>query len=171
MSTFLYQASVPAIVHHFKSLSTILDIVAKHAEEKNIDPAVFIGSRLAPDMLPFGRQIQLMSDGIKGFAARVTGTEIPKFEDTETTFAELKERIEKTVAFIESIEEAKYEGADVKSITFSSGKRERSFNSGLEYLTQFALPNFYFHSTTAYDILRHNGVALGKLDFLGGRQN
>ena len=167
MAISMYQASVPLFVHQFKSLSAILKTAEAFCEAKKIDPSVLINARLAPDMLPLARQIQIASDGSKGGVARLAGVEAPSYPDTEASFAELQERIAKTVAFIQSVPAEKVDGSEEKTITLKVGPNEHSF-PGLTYLSHFVIPNFYFHVTTAYNILRHNGVEIGKRDYLGG---
>jgi hypothetical protein len=168
MSLSMYQASVPVFIRMLGNLSAILDKAAAHAEAKKIDPSFLIRDRLAPDMLPFSFQIQTATDHAKGCTARLAGIEAPKFEDTETTFAELKERIAKTLAFVQSVTPAQIDGSEQRPITLNLRRGELKLD-GQSYLLHFALPNFYFHITTAYAILRHNGVDLGKLDFIGSR--
>eukprot|EP01037_Dinobryon_pediforme_P014986 gene14987-15124_t len=148
------------------ALSAVLAKGAANAAERKIDPSVFINSRLAPDMFALARQVQIATDMSKGGIARLAGVEIPKYEDTETTFEDLQARIAKTVAFMESIPESAIAGADAKEISFKAGQREMKF-TGADYLLKWVIPNMMFHCTTAYDILRHNGVPLGKRDFLG----
>lgn len=166
MSLSIYQASVPVLIRALNNLSAIVDKAAANAEARKIDPAVFINARLAPDMFPLSRQIQSASDGAKGCAARLAGIDIPAFADTETSFPELKERIAKTVAFLQSVGEAQIEGSASRTVTMKLRGAEVNF-TGQGYLLDFALPNFFFHVTTAYAILRHNGVEIGKRDFLG----
>lgn len=168
MSLSMYTASIPVFLRMLGNLSAIIDKAAVHAETKKIDPTVLIRDRLAPDMLPFSFQIQTATDLAKSCAARLGGLEAPKFADTEATFPELKERIAKTVAFLQSVTPAQIDGTEERSITLTLRVGELKFK-GQDYLLYFALPNFYFHVTTAYAILRHNGVELGKADFLGGR--
>jgi len=163
----MYQASVPALVHALNALSAILDKGAAHAKDKGIDPAELINARLAPDMFPLSRQVQIASDNAKGIAARLAGREIPKYEDTESTFEELKARIAKTIAFIKSVPASEIDGGEERQVALSTGGQPRTFTAQ-NYLVYFALPNFYFHVTTAYDILRHKGVPLGKPDYIGG---
>jgi hypothetical protein len=162
----MYQASVPVLSHVLKNLSSILEKAEAHAEAKKIDQAVFISARLAPDMLALARQVQIATDTAKGCAARLAGSDIPSYEDNETTFAALRERIGKTVAFLESVPAARIDGSEDRSITLKLGGNETHF-SGQSYLLNFVLPNLYFHVTTAYAILRHNGVDIGKRDYLG----
>jgi hypothetical protein len=144
----------------------ILEKAEQYAEEKKIDPSVLINARLAPDMYPLSRQVQIATDMAKGCAARLAGLEVPVYEDNETTFQELRARIAKTVAFIQSVDAERIDGSEERNITLKLRSREVSF-AGQPYLVHFVLPNFYFHVTTAYAILRHNGLAIGKMDFIG----
>ncbi len=162
----MYQASIPGIVRMLGNLSAILDKAAAWAEAKKIDPAVLVGARLAPDMIPLRGQIQIATDMAKGAGARLAGIEPPRYEDTEQTFDELKARLAKTIDFLNGLDAAKFEGSEDRSITIKAGPRELTF-SGRDYLFGFVLPNVYFHLTTAYAILRHNGLEIGKMDFLG----
>jgi hypothetical protein len=148
------------------NLSAILDKGAAYAEAKKIEPSVLMNSRLAADMFPLARQVQIASDVVKGGVARLAGIEIPSFPDTETTFPELQARIQKTVAFLKSVSAAQIDGSEERTITLKVGGNEMNFK-GLPYLFSFVIPNFYFHITTAYAILRHNGVDVGKADYLG----
>ena len=166
MPLSMYQSSIPRFTHTLHSLSAILDKAVAHAEAKKIKPEVLTTFRLYPDMLPFTSQIQIACDAAKGVVARLAGVEVPKHEDTEVTFADLKARIAKTIAFIESIKPAQIDGSEEKQITLKIGGSDMAFK-GVDYLQAFALPNFYFHVATAYNILRHNGVEIGKRDFLG----
>jgi hypothetical protein len=165
MNISMYQASTPRFVNMLKNLSAILDKAQAHAEARKIDPAVLTNSRLYPDMFPLKRQVQVVCDTAKGAVARLAGVEVPKHEDTEETFAELKARIAKTVDFIQSIKSAQIDGSEEKNIHLKLGPREVDYK-GMQYLLGQALPNFYFHVVTAYDILRHNGVELAKRDYL-----
>ena len=167
MTLTMYQASAPRFAAMLKNLSAILDKAAAHAEARKIDPLVLTSARLAPDMFPLSRQVQIACDGAKGAMARLAGVEIPKHEDTEKTFDELKARIAKTVAFVEGFKPAQIDGTEDREIVLKLRGKDVSFK-GMPYLLGFAYPNFYFHVTTAYAILRHNGVELGKGDFLGG---
>jgi len=162
----MYQASAPRFVNILKNLSAILDKAQAHLEAKKIDPAALTQSRLFPDMLPMKRQVTIACDTAKGAVARLAGVEVPKHEDTEESFAELKARIAKTIAFIETIKPEQVDGSEGKNIHLKLGQREVDWR-GMQYLLGFALPNFYFHVTTAYGILRHNGVELGKRDYIG----
>jgi len=166
MSITMYSASVPRFAHTLKNLSGILTKAQDHALARKIDPAVLLSARLFPDMFAFTRQVQVACDTAKGAAARLAGQEVPKHEDTEQSFAELQQRIAKVIAFIESIPADRIDGSEGRKIVLTLRGEEVTFN-GLQYLTGFALPNFYFHVVTAYDILRHNGVEVGKRDFLG----
>ena len=166
MTISMYKASAPRFVNTLTNLSAILDKAQAHAEAKKIDPVALINFRLYPDMFPMKRQVQIACDTAKGAVARLAGVEIPKHEDTEETFAELKARIAKTIAFIETIKPAQIDGSEDKNIHLKLGPREVDYK-GMQYLLGFVLPNFYFHVTTAYDILRHNGVELVKRDYIG----
>jgi hypothetical protein len=165
MALSMYQASTPVFVRMLGNLSVILGKAAAYAETKKIDPSVFINARLAPDMLPLSFQVQIACDSAKGCAARLAGIEIPSHPDTETTFAELQARISKTIDFLQSVSAAQIDGSEERTITLKL-RQEMQFQ-GQAYLLGFALPNFYFHITTAYAILRHNGLDIGKADFLG----
>jgi hypothetical protein len=166
MSLSMYQASIPAFVQMLNSLSAILDKAEAHAQKRKIEPDVLLTYRLAPDMLPFVRQIQIAADLAKGAAARLAGVEVPKHDDTEKTFADLKARLAKTVAFVQSFKPSEIDGSEDRDIKLTLGEHTMSFR-GQPYLVHFVMPNFYFHCTTAYDILRHCGVELGKRDFIG----
>jgi len=162
----MYQASIPVFVRMLDNLSGILDKAAAHAEARKIDPAIFINARLAPDMFPLSRQVQIATDMVKGCAARLAGIEVPSYEDNETTFSELQARIAKTKAFIESVSASQVDGSEERKITLKFGSKELSF-LGQAYLLDFVLPNVHFHLTTTYAILRHNGVEIGKKDYTG----
>ena len=166
MSLTMYQASIPVFIRMLGNLSTILDKAAAHAEAKKIDPAIFINSRLAPDMYPLSRQIQIATDVVKGCAARLAGIEVPGYEDNETTFPELQERIAKTVAFLQSVSAEQIDGSEERTVTLKVHGQETDF-LGQPYFLNFVLPNFYFHVTVAYAILRHNGLEIGKMDYVG----
>jgi hypothetical protein len=166
MAISMYQVSIPVLVRALNNLNEILAKAAAHAEAKKIDPAVLISSRLYPDMFALARQVQVATDTAKGCAARLTEAEPPKYEDTEATFDELSGRIRKTVAYLESFKAGQIDGSESKKITLKLRDRAITFD-GADYLLNFVLPNFFFHVTTAYDILRHCGVELGKRDFLG----
>jgi len=166
MTISMYQASAPRFVNILTNLSAILDKAQAHAEARKIDPLALTAFRLFPDMLPMRRQVQIACDGSKGAVARLAGVDIPKHEDTEQTLAELKARIAKTIEFIQSIKAAQLDGTEDKDITLKLGGVDTAFK-GMQFLLGHALPNFYFHVTTAYNILRHNGVEIGKRDYLG----
>lgn len=166
MSISMYVASVPVFKHMLHQLAHILDKAERHAEAHGIDPKVLLTARLYPDMFDLTRQVQIAADNAKGCAARLAGIEVPKFEDNETSFAELKDRIARTVAFLDSIRPEQIDGSASRDIVFQIHEQKFEFK-GLAYLLYWALPNFYFHHVTAYDILRHNGVEVGKNDYLG----
>jgi hypothetical protein len=162
----MYQASVPAFLKMLSNLSAILDKGESFAAEHNIEPEVLLNWRLTPDMFPFTRQVQIAADFAKGTTARLAGKEVPKYADDEKTFAALKARIAKTVKFVESIAPKDLDGSEGRDITLTVGGQELHFK-GEPYLVHFALPNFYFHATTAYAILRRCGIDIGKRDFIG----
>jgi len=166
MQLSIHEILVPSATRFLASLDKILDKAADFAKRKEIDAAVLLNSRLAPDMFPFTRQVQIACDMIKGGAARLSGTEIPKFEDNEATIAELKARVKKTLDFVSGIPAEKFAGGEKRDILLQMRRGDLKF-VGLDYLRDFVLPNFHFHITTAYAILRHNGVELGKQDYLG----
>jgi hypothetical protein len=167
MPLSMSDASVPPILQMLSALSAILDKAKAHAEAKGIDPAELIGARLAPDMLPLVNQVAMASDHAKAIVARLSGREAPSFADTESTFDELKERIDKTVAFVKSVPPSEIDGSEERQITVPTRIGLKLDFTGQIYLLRFALPNFYFHVTTAYDILRHKGLEIGKRDFMG----
>jgi hypothetical protein len=167
MAMSMYQASIPQFVKMLTNLSNILKKGEAFAREKNIDGAVLINDRLAPDMFPLSKQIQIACDQVKNGMARLAGVEAPKFDDSESTFEQLQERIAKTIAFAKTITSTQLEGSETKEIKFSIKEWDFEF-VGDQYLLIWIIPNFYFHITTAYNILRHNGVAVGKSDYLGG---
>lgn len=162
----MYQASVPALVNMLNNLSAILAKAEAFAAEHKIEPSVLLNWRLAPDMFPLTRQVQIASDIAKGGAARLAGREIPSYADDEASFAELKVRIEKTIKFIESIPPKEIDGSEDRDIALKVGGQEMRFK-GAAYLVHFVLPNVYFHATTTYAILRRCGLEIGKRDFLG----
>jgi hypothetical protein len=164
----MYQASAPRFANTLGNLSAILDKAQAHCDARKIDPLVLTGFRLFPDMFPFSRQVQIACDTAKGAVARLAGVEIPRHEDVEKTLQDLKARIAKTLDFVQSLKAERIEGTEEKEIVLQMRNGERRY-TGLQYLMGHALPNFYFHVTTAYNILRHNGVELGKRDFIGGR--
>ena len=166
MALSMYQASVPGFLQMLKSLSAILDKAEAHTAERKIDPAVLLGYRLAPDMFPLTRQVQIATDHAKGCCARLAGVEVPKYADDETTLADLRSRIARTVEFVRGFRPEDIDGSEERDIAITAGTRQLQF-TGQQYLVYFALPNFYFHTTAAYAILRHCGVPIGKRDFLG----
>lgn len=167
MAISMYQTSIPQFTKMLTNLSNILKKGEEFAKAKGVDDAVLVSEcRLAPDMFPLSKQIQIACDQVKNGMARLAGVEPPKFEDNETTFAQLQERIAKTIAFANSLKPAQVDGTEAKEIKFSI--REWNFEFvGEQYLLTWIIPNFYFHVTTAYAILRHNGVEIGKTDYLG----
>lgn len=165
MALSMREASIDVLIHGLTALSAILDKAAAHAAAKKIDPAVFIQARLAPDMFALARQVQIASDTAKGCGARLAGVDVPSWPDTETTFPELQARIEKTVAFLRGLDPALVDGSADRTVTIKLRGQETRL-SGRRYLLGFVLPNFFFHVTAAYAILRHNGVEIGKLDYL-----
>lgn len=166
MALSMFQVSIPVFVRGLRNMAGFLEKGRTDAETRKFAPEVLLVARLAPDMHCLSRQVQIACDTVKNAGGRLAGIELPSFPDTETTFAELGERIEKTIAFLEGIGEAQMEGSETRTIVLKFPGREMSF-SGVEYLTGFVLPNFYFHTTTAYNLLRHNGVQIGKRDFIG----
>ena len=166
MSLSMYQASAPRFANTLKNLAALLDRTQAHCEAKKIDPLAITSFRLFPDMFPLNRQIWIATDTAKGAVSRLAGIEIPKYDDVEQTIAELKARIAKTVDFVMSVPAAKIEGSADKDISMKIGGKDTVIK-GAQYLLGHAYPNFYFHCTTAYNILRHNGVEVGKRDFLG----
>ena len=166
MTISMYQASVPLFRTLLGALSKNLDKGAAFCEAKKIDPSVLVNGRLAPDMFPLSRQVQIASDMAKGGVARLTGVEVPTWADTETTFDELTSRIAKTLSYIDGFTAAQIDGSEGREITLKMGGKETTF-TGQRYLIGFVIPNVTFHCTTAYNILRHNGVDVGKKDFLG----
>lgn len=162
-----YDGSAPVFIHTLTALSAILTKAETHAKEKAIDPDALLNARLHPTMYPLKRQVQSACDAAVRGCARFAQLELPSFPDTENTFTELHARIEKALNNIKAIEPSKFAGAEQREITFSSGPGATKTVTGQQYLNHMALPNFFFHCTTAYDILRHNGVELGKRDFLG----
>lgn len=162
----LYDTSVAPLKRALTNLSSILKKGEEYADNLKIEHAVLLNARLFPDMFPLTRQVQIATDMSKGGIARLAGVEIPKYEDIETTFEQLQARIAKTIVFLESIKLEQFEGAESKEIVINVRKVDIQF-TGQAYLLTWVLPNVYFHVTTAYNILRHNGVPLGKPDFLG----
>jgi hypothetical protein len=168
MAMSMYAASVPLFQHMLRNLVHILDKGEANAQARKFDPAVLANFRLAPDMLPFTRQVLIACDAAKLAVARISGGEAPKFDDKEATFPELKARIEKTLDYLGSVPAGALAGTEAKEITFPVGREATRTMTAQDYLTTWALPNFFFHVTTAYAILRHNGVDLGKADYLAG---
>lgn len=167
MSLSMYSAFIPVAIHTLNNLAAILAKGAAHCEARKIDPNAFLAARIYPDMFPLIRQVQIASDTVKGGAARLAGIESPRYDDNETTFAELQARIDKTVAFLKTITPEQIDGKEGADIVLSFPSRTFEFK-GQAYLTGWVLPNLYFHTTTAYNLLRHGGVEIGKSDFLGG---
>jgi hypothetical protein len=160
-------ASIPVFETGLNALSMLLDKAEAHTQAKKIDPAALLNARLFPDMFPFTRQVQIACDQAKNGGSRLADAEPPKFEDSETTFAELKARIAKTVAYVKTLDAKKIDESAEREITFPIGGTNKAQMKGADYLNHFVMPNFYFHAITAYDILRHCGVEIGKRDFLG----
>ena len=167
MSNFMYVSSVPPIIHSLTNLRSILEKAVAYAETKKIDPSILINARLYPDMFPLSRQVQIATDVAKGAVSRLAGLEPPKYEDSESSFPELLARLDETIALLESFKPEQINGSEDKAIILPMHDKTVTFK-GLPYLLDFVLPNVYFHVTTAYAILRHNGVEIGKKDFLGG---
>ena len=166
MSHPLYNATTPVFVRTLNALDLCLDKAQAHADALKCDIGNILGSRLAPDMFALSRQIQIACDFAKGICARLAEVDMPNYEDNEASLAEFKTRIAKTIAFIQSIPAEKFEGAETRDIVIMRGDTKREY-TGLNYVHHAGLPNFYFHVTSAYNILRHNGVAIGKKDFIG----
>jgi len=166
MTISMYQASVPRFVNILGNLSNILDKTQAHVDAKKLDSATLTTYRLFPDMLPMIKQVQIACDTAKGVVARLAGVEIPAYEDNEKTLADLNARIAKTIAFIQTVTPSQIDGTEDKEIVIKRGDKETHYK-GMQFLLGHALPNVYFHVTTAYNILRHNGVEIGKRDYLG----
>jgi hypothetical protein len=162
----MYTLSAPIFTRMLTNLDAILDKAIAHAAQRKIDPAVLMASRLSPDMLPMSRQVQVACDFAKGGVARLCGEEPPKWDDTETSMADLKARIARTIEFVGTFAPARFEGGDTRIVQLQM-RGETVQLTGLEYLTRMLLPNFFFHVTTAYDLLRKDGVEIGKRDFVG----
>jgi hypothetical protein len=163
----LYEATVPPFLQILGALSGLLTKAEAHCKAKNIKPEVLLSARLYPDMLPLSTQIQLASDFAAKGCARVTHSEVPSTPDTEKTFEELKQRLAKTIAYVSGYKPEQFEGADATDVTFPAGPNNTMTLKGQQFISHFAFPNFYFHAATAHGILRHNGVEIGKRDFLG----
>lgn len=166
MSLTLYEASIPRFTRMLRNLAAILDKAEAHCEARKIDPLVLTQYRLYPDMFNLAKQVQVACDHARNGAARLTGQEAPRLENTETTFPELVARIQATIAYLETFTPDQFEGAETREVAVKRGETVNTYPA-LHYLLDRTLPNFYFHVTTAYDILRHNGVGLGKRDFIG----
>ena len=166
MTISMYQASVPVFVRMLNNLNGILSKAAAHAQAKKIDESVLLNARLSPDMLPLTRQVHIATDFARGTGARLAGTETPAYEDNEKTFAELMARVERTLEYLQTLRAAQIDGSEAREIVRPVRGEPKKF-TGINYLLQYALPNFYFHTTTAYAILRHNGIELSKTDFIG----
>lgn len=166
MSLSMYQASVPSFVQAFENLTKILEKAEAYATAKKFDSTVLVTARLAPDMLPLAKQVQIATDIAKGCAARLAGEEVPSYEDNETTIPELRARLAKTIAFLKSLDAKTIDGSEDKQITLKMQGKDVTF-VGQPYLVHFVVPNVFFHVTTAYAILRHNGVEIGKMDYIG----
>lgn len=167
MSLSMYHASVPVFVRALENLSNILKKAAAHADQHKIEPSVLLGLRLYPNMFPLSRQIQIATDLVNGGVARLAGIDRPSYEDNETGFEEMQARIQKTIAFVKSVKSEQIDGSEDKKFSVKMGGNEVPF-VGQPYLLHFVIPNVFFHTATAYDILRHNGVELSKSDFVGG---
>jgi hypothetical protein len=167
MALSMHAVCVPPALRTLDSISKILDKAAAHCTARKIDPLVLVNYRLAADMFPLSRQIQIMCDQVKGMAARLAGNEPPKWDDNEVTIDDLKARLAKTRDFVAGFKPEQFAGSENKPITLRFGPNEMKFENGVDYVTRSVFPNFYFHATTAYDILRHAGVEVGKRDFLG----
>lgn len=166
MSLTMYSCSIPVFVRSLTNLSAILQKAATYAAAQKIDESVLVTARLYPNMFPLARQVQIACDVSKGAGARISGIDAPKYEDKEATFDELQTRIKNTIAYLQSLPEDKINGTEEKQIVMKAGDNELKFK-GSVYLNMWALPNLYFHVTTTYNILRHNGLDIGKMDFLG----
>ncbi|HVC11895.1 MAG TPA: DUF1993 domain-containing protein [Burkholderiales bacterium] len=166
MNISMYQASVPRFVNMLGNVANLLDKAQAHVDARKLDPAALTGYRLFPDMLPMAKQVQIACDTAKGVVARLAGVEIPVHEDNERTLPELKARIAKTIAFMQTLTPGQIDGSEEKEIVIKRGDKETRYK-GMQFLLGHALPNFYFHATTTYNILRHNGVEIGKRDYLG----
>ncbi|RWA74781.1 DUF1993 family protein [Mesorhizobium sp. M1C.F.Ca.ET.193.01.1.1] len=166
MTISMYDISVAVFSARLKALASVLSLAEQNAADRKIDPQVFLTARLAPDMFALTRQVQIATDHAKGAPSRLAGREVPKYEDNESSFEELQARITKTLDHLATFSAADLDGSEARTIELRLAGREVSM-SGLQYLLNAAMPNFYFHVTTAYDILRHNGVPLGKATFLG----
>lgn len=165
----MFDATIPPLLRALNNLSHILKKGEAHADARNIEHSVLLNARLFPDMYPLTRQVQIATDMSKGAAARLAGLDVPSYEDNETTFADLQARLAKTIAFIETVKPEQLAGSEAREVTITVRKANVTF-TGQDYLLKWVNPNVYFHVTTAYNILRHNGVELGKPDFLRGKE-
>jgi hypothetical protein len=168
MSLSMHATSAPIFVRTLGNMLNWLDKAQAYAESRKFDTANFLGLRLAPDMLPLTRQVQITTDGVKGCMARLAGQEVPKWEDNEASFDDLRARIRKTIDYVQSFSAAQIDGSEDKEILLPTRQAEPMRFTGESYLKHFVLPNFFFHATTTYALLRHGGVDLGKRDYLGG---
>ena len=166
MTISMYQASVPTFIRALTSLADVLQKAADHCEAKKIDPAVLVNSRLFPDMFPLAKQVQIASDAAKGGAARLAQVEAPAFEDNETTLPQLIERAKKTVAYLQTLKAEQIDGSEGRTVSWKTRTATKEMQ-GQPYLLHHVIPNVFFHVTTTYNILRHNGIEIGKQDFLG----
>jgi hypothetical protein len=167
MTISMYQASAPVYLQYLNATSAVLDKGAAFAESRKIDPAALLQARLYPDMHPLVKQVQIFTDQAVRGISRLAGTEPPAFPDTETTFAELKARIDRAIAHVKSFKPEQIDGSETREVVMKTPRGDLTFN-GQQYLLAFSLPNFFFHATTTYSILRHVGVEIGKMDFMGG---
>ena len=168
MTISMYSASVPVFLKQLGAMLNWLDKAEAHAKARQFDATIYLGLRLAPDMLPLVSQVRIASDAAKGCVARLAGQELPKFEDNEATFDELRQRIQKTIAYVQSVPRETIDGSDGRDIVIPMRTRDALQFKGEDFMKHFALPNFFFHCTMLYALLRHNGVELGKSDFLAG---
>ena len=166
MTISMYHASIPLLTKMLGNLETIVDKAIAHAAARKIDDTAFVEARLFPDMFTFARQIRIATDMAKGAGARLAGIDIPKFDDHEKTLPELKARLRKAIDFLQTLTPAQIDGSENKTISLTAGGNSFTFK-GVDYLQSWVLPNFFFHVTTAYNLLRHGGVEIGKMDFLG----
>lgn len=166
MNISMYNASIPVMIKMLGNLEAIVDKAITHAATRKVDDAAFVDARLFPDMFTFARQIRIATDMSKGAGARLAGIDMPKFDDNEKSLPELKARVRKGIDFLKTLSAAQIDGTEDKAITITVGGNTLNFN-GLDYLNHWVLPNFYFHVATAYNLLRHGGVEIGKMDFLG----
>ncbi|CAB3842560.1 DUF1993 domain-containing protein [Achromobacter denitrificans] len=167
MSSFMHSASVPVLTQMLSALSDVLKKAETHAAEKNIDPQAYLGARLFPDMFPLSRQVQIASDFARGIASRLAGAEVPSWPDSEASFAGLQTLIAKTLEHLASFGPEQFEQSEALEIVLRPGTPKEKKLSGSAYLLHYGLPQFFFHVTTAYDILRHNGLEIGKRDYMG----